>query len=193
MRKFLPSTFLCATVALFSSLAGCATTASVTALQPIEGSLTQYKKAVVVVASSPQVQWRDEISSVEARLKFALLDNLRASKKFQMVTDEAPLQAADSDLKILLTVSSLASSRSGGGWTPSVGIGVGGVFSGGSVAMGVGSPLPGSSGGLTVQVELLDAKTGRRLGYFDASATSGELAAQAQAIADKIVAEITAK
>jgi hypothetical protein len=46
---------------------------------------------------------------------------------------------------------------------------------------------------LTVQVELLGAKTGRRLGYFDASATSGELAAQAQAIADKIVAEITAK
>ncbi len=192
MRKFLPSTFLCAAVALFCSLAGCATTASVTALQPIEGPLTQYKKAVVVVTSSPQVQWRDEISSVEARLKFALLDKLRASKKFQMVTDEAPLQAADSDLKILLTVSSLASPRSGG-WTPSVGIGVGGVFSGGSVGMGVGSPLPGSSGGLTVQVELLDAKTGRRLGYFDASATSGELAAQAQAIADKIVVEITAK
>lgn len=191
MRK--SSRLICFSLAaIFASLAGCATTASVATLQPIEAPLTRYKKALVVVVSSPEVRWRDEKSSVEARLKFAVLEKLRAAKKFETVTDEVPARPADSDLKILLTISSLGSAR-GGGWTPSIGIGVGGVFSGGSVGVGMGSPVSSSTGGMIVQVELLDAETGRRVGYLDASATSGELAAQAQAIADKIVAEITAK
>jgi hypothetical protein len=192
IKIFLSPAILCAGLVAIS-FAGCSTSATVTALQPIEGTLSQYKRAVVAVASSPEVQWRDEKSSVEARLKFAVLEKLRGSKKFEIVTDEAPVQPADSDLKIVLTIASLGSQRSGGGWTPSVGIGIGGVFSGGSVGVGMGSPVSGSSGGMIVQVELLDAKSGRRLGYLDASATSGELAAQAQAVADKIAAEIAAK
>jgi hypothetical protein len=192
MTKYFWSALLCAAIALLVAVAGCATTASVTTLQPIEAPLTQYKKALVVVTSSPEVRWRDEKSSVEARLKFALMDKLRAAKKFQSVTDEAPAQPAASDLKILLTISSLGSARSGG-WTPSIGIGVGGVFSGGSVGVGVDSPVGGSSGGMSVQVDLLDAQSGRRLGYLDAAATSGDFAAQAEAIAEKVAAEIAAK
>jgi hypothetical protein len=192
MKKCFRRALLCAATALSVSIAGCGTTASVTTLQPIEAPLTRYKRALVVVVSSPEVQWRDEKSSVEARLKFAVLEKLRAVKKFETVTDEVPARPANSDLKILLTISSLGSAR-GGGWTPSIGIGVGGVFSGGSMGVGMGSPVSSSTGGMIVQVELLDAETGRRVGYLDASATSGELAAQAQAIADKIVTEITAK
>ncbi len=192
MMKLLPLTFLCAVAAL-ASIAGCVTTASIHTLQPIEENLSQYKNAIVVVTASPQSEVGFQY--VETRLKFAMLDKLRASKKFQNVTDQLPSDPADSDLKIVVTVTSLGSQHPSSVWGPSIGIGVGGVFSGGSVGVGVGSglPGPGPTVSLIVQVELLNAKTGRRLGYMDASATSGDIAAQAEAIADKVVAEITRK
>jgi hypothetical protein len=46
---------------------------------------------------------------------------------------------------------------------------------------------------LTVQVDLLDARTGKRLGYLEANARSGNAAAQADAIAEKVVREISGK
>lgn len=184
-----------AAIASFAIVAACSTTASVSTLQPIEENLSRYKKAVVVVAASPEVQWRDGVQYAETRLKFNMLDKLRASKKFQDVTDQLPAEPMDSELKIAATIVSSGSYCSGGYAGPSLGIEVGGGSGGGFFGMGVGTPLPapGSSGSLTVQVELLNAKTGKRLGYLDASATSGDVAAQAEAIADKIVAEITAK
>jgi hypothetical protein len=42
-------------------------------------------------------------------------------------------------------------------------------------------------------VELLTGQTDRRLGYIDAHARTGDLGAQADAIADKVVAEIATK
>jgi uncharacterized membrane-anchored protein YitT (DUF2179 family) len=187
-------TFRCAVVAAFVSIAGCATTASVSTLQPIEENLNQYKTAVVIVAASPEVQWRDGVSYVQSRIKFSMLDKLRASKRFQDVTDQLPSEPADSDLKIVVTVTGVGS-RSSGYVGPSIGIGVGGGSGGGFFGLGVGTPLPapGSTGGLSVQVELLNAKTGRRVGYLEASATSGDAAAQAEAIAEKVIAEIARK
>lgn len=187
-------TFCCAVVAAFVSIAGCATTASVSTLQPIEENLGQYKKAIVVVGAAPEVQGRDGASYVQSRIKFSMIDKLRASKKFQDVTDQLPSEPADSDLKIVVTVTGVGS-RSSGYVGPSIGIGVGGGSGGGFFGLGVGTPLPGpeSTGGLSVQVELLDVKTGKRLGAIDASATSGDVAAQAEAIAEKVVAEITVK
>lgn len=176
-------------------LAGCGTTASLHMLQPIDEPLSRYTRAIVTVASSPEVSWRDGVKYAEERLKFALLDKLRAAKKFNDVTGDAGARAADSDLKIALTLAGLGASGSSGGWGPSVGIGVGGGGGGGFFGLGMGAPLGGggSSSKMIVQVELLEAKSGRRIGYLDATATSGELAAQAQAIADKIVMEIAAK
>jgi hypothetical protein len=194
MSKLSALTFCCAVVAAFVSIAGCATTASVSTLQPIEENLGQYKKAIVVVGAAPEVQWGDGASYVQSRLKFSMIDKLRASKKFQDVTDQIPSEPADSDLKIVVTVTGVGS-RSSGYVGPSIGIGVGGGSGGGFFGMGVGTPLPGpgSTGGLSVQIELLDAKTGKRLGAVDANATSGDAAAQGEAIAEKVVAEITAK
>jgi len=193
--RFLHLTLRCAVLAAVASMVGCATTASITTLQPIEENLSQYKNAVVMVAGTLQVQSQDGFQYAQARLKFGMIGKLRASKKFQDVTDGLPPQPADYDLKIVVTVTSLGSERPGGGWGPRVGIGVGGVFSGGAAGVGVGTPLPGPGPtvALIVQVELFNAKTNRRLGYMDASATSGDTAAQAEAIADKVVAEITAK
>jgi hypothetical protein len=195
MSKLSALTFCCAVAAAFVSIAGCATTASVSTLQPIEENLGRYRKAIVVVGAAPEVQGRDGVSYIQSRLKLSMIDKLRASKKFQDVTDQLPAEPMDSDLKIAATIVSSGSYRSGGYAGPSLGIGVGGGSGGGFFGMGVGTPLPapGSSGSLTVQVELLNAKTGKRLGYLDASATSGDVAAQAEAIADKVVAEITAK
>jgi hypothetical protein len=193
--KILPIMFRFGLMAMAVFTAGCSTTATVTTLQPIEGNLDRYKKAVVMVTTSPDVQWRDEAKYVESRLKFGVVEKLKAANKFQDVTDELPSQPADSDLKIALKVVSLRSYSGGGYGGPSIGLGVGGGGGGGFFGMGLGTPLPGpgSSGGMIVQVELLDARTGKRLGYLDASATSGDVAAQAEAIADKVVAEITAK
>ncbi|HEY2987986.1 MAG TPA: hypothetical protein VGL11_09680 [Candidatus Binatia bacterium] len=190
--KFLPLVFCYAALAGLAS--GCATTATINRLQPIEENLTRYKRVFVATAATPEVQWRDGVQYAETRLKFALLDKLRAAKKFSDVADELPAQPADSDLKIVATVTSAGAPRPSYG-SPSIGIGVGGGSGGGFFGMGVGTPLPGpgSSGGLVVQVELLNAKTGRRLGFLDASATSGDAAAQAEAIAEKIVAEIARK
>jgi hypothetical protein len=187
-------TFCCAVVTAFVSIAGCATTASVSTLQPIEGNLGQYQKAMVVVGAAPEIQGRDGVSNILSRLKFSMIDKLRASKKFSDATDQLPSEPADSDLKIVVTVTGVES-RSSGYLGPSIGIGVGGGSGGGFFGMGVGTPLPGpgSTGGLSAQVELLDAKTGKRLGVIDASATSGDVAAQAEAIAEKVVVEITAK
>jgi uncharacterized membrane-anchored protein YitT (DUF2179 family) len=194
MSKLSALTFYCAVAAVIVSIAGCATTASVSVLQPIEENLGRYRKAIVIVGAAPEVQGRDGVSNVQSRLKYGLIDKLRASKKFQDVTDQLPSEPADSDLKIVVTVTGVGS-RSSGYVGPSIGIGIGGGSGGGFFGMGVGTPLPGpgSTGGLSVQVELLDAKTGKRLGYMDANATSGDAAAQAEAIAEKIVAEITAK
>jgi hypothetical protein len=194
MSKLSALTFCCTAVAAFGSIAGCATTASVRTLQPIEENLGQYKKAVVVIGAAPEVQSRDGASYVQSRIKFSMIDKLRASKKFQNVTDQLPSEPADSDLKIVATVTGVGS-RSSGYLGPSIGIGVGGGSGGGFFGLGVGTPLPGSgsTGALTVQVELLQAKTGRQVGYLEASATSGDAAAQAEAIAEKIVAEITRK
>jgi hypothetical protein len=195
--KIVTMTFLFGLMAVVVLTAGCSTTATVTTLQPIEGSLDRYKKAVVVVTTSPDVQWRDEAKYVESRLKFGVVEKLRAANKFQDVTDELPSQPADSDLKIALKVVSLRSYSGGGYGGPSIGLGVGGGSggSGGFFGLGMGTPLPapGSSGGMIVQVELLDSRTGKRLGYMDASTTSGDVAAQAEAIAEKVVAEITRK
>jgi uncharacterized membrane-anchored protein YitT (DUF2179 family) len=194
MSKLSALTFCCAVATAFVSIAGCATTASVSTLQPIEENLGRYRKAIVVVGAAPEVQSRDGASYVQSRIKFSMIDKLRASKKFQDVTDQLPSEPADSDLRIVVTVTGVGS-RSSGYVGPSIGIGVGGGSGGGFFGMGVGTPLPGpgSTGGLSVQVELLDAKTGKRLGAIDANATSGDVAAQAEAIADKVVAEITAK
>jgi uncharacterized membrane-anchored protein YitT (DUF2179 family) len=194
MSKLSALTFCCVVAAVIVSIAGCATTASVSTLQPIEENLGQYKKAIVVVGAAPEVQGRDGASYVQSRIKFSMLDKLRASKKFQDVTDQLPSEPADSDLKIVVTVTGVGS-RSSGYVGPSIGIGIGGGSGGGFFGMGVGTPLPGpgSTGGLSVQVELLDAKTGKRLGYMDANATSGDAAAQAEAIAEKVVVEISAK
>jgi hypothetical protein len=176
---------------------GCSTTATVTTLQPIEGGLDRYRKAVVSVTTSPDVEWRDEAKYVESRLKFGVIEKLKAANKFQDVTDELPSQPSDSDLKIVLKVVSLRSYSGGGYGGPSIGLGVGGGSrgAGGFYGLGMGTPLPGpgSSGGMIVQVELLDARTGKRLGFMDASTTSGDVAAQAEAIAEKVVAEITRK
>lgn len=188
--KLLPLTFLCAVAAL-ASIASCVTTASIHTLQPIEENLSQYKNAIVVVTASPQSEVGFQY--VETRLKFAMLDKLRASKKFQNVTDQLPSDPADSDLKIVVTVTSLGSQHPSSLYGPNIGIGVGGVFSGGAVGLSVGSPLPGPTTGLIVQVGLFNAQTGQKLGYIDASATSGGTAAQAEAITDKVVAEIAAK
>ena len=194
MTKPLARTLRCAVLTAVALIAGCSTTASISTLQPIDENLVRYKKAIVVVTASPQVQSQGGFQSVETRLKFALLDKLRASKKFQDVTDQLPLEPADSDLKIVATVTG-AGSRSGGTGGSSIGIGVGGFTGGGFFGLDVDTPLPGSgsNGGLIVQVEVLNAKTGKRLGYMDASATSGDAAAQAEAIAEKVVAEITSK
>jgi hypothetical protein len=194
MSKLSAPTFCCAVVAAFVSIAGCATTASVSTLQPIEENLNQYKTAVVIVAASPEVQWRDGASNIQSRLKFSMLDKLRASKKFLDVTEEPPSETSSTELKIVVTVTGMGS-RSSGYLGPSIGIGVGGGSGGGFFGLGVGTPLPGSgsTGALTVQVELLQAKTGRRVGNLEASATSGDAAAQAEAIAEKVVAEIARK
>jgi hypothetical protein len=194
MSKLSAFTFCCAVVAAFVSIAGCATTASVSTLQPIEENLSQYKKAVVVLGAAPEVQWRDGVSNIQSRLKFSMLDKLRASKKFSDVTDQLPSEPGDSDLRIVVTVTGMESRSSGYG-SPSIGIGVGGGSGGGFFGLGVGTPLPGSgsTGALTVQVELLQAKNDRRVGYLEASATSGDAAAQAESIAEKIVAEIARK
>lgn len=186
--------FRSAVLAALIAAAGCSTSASVTALLPIEENLGQYKKAIVVVGAAPEVQWRDGDSYVQSRLKFSMIDKLRVSKKFQDVTDQPPSEPADSDLKIVVTVTSVGS-RSSGYLGPSIGLGVGGGSGGGFFGMGVGTPLPGpgSSGSLSAQVELLNAKTGKRLGVMEANATSGDAAAQAEAIAEKVVAEIARK
>jgi hypothetical protein len=197
MKNLLPMAFRFGFVAAVVLTAGCATTATVTTLQPIEGGLDRYKKAVVVVTTSPDVQWRDEAKYVESRLKFGVVEKLKAAKKFEDVTDELPPQPADADLKIVLTVASLRFYSGGGYGGPSIGLGVGGGSrgAGGFYGLGMGAPLPGpgSGGGMIVQVELLDARTGKRVGYMDASTSSGDMAAQTEAIADKVVAEITRK
>ncbi|MGH7765920.1 MAG: hypothetical protein ACREQP_00575 [Candidatus Binatia bacterium] len=197
MKNLLPMTYRFGLIAVVVLTAGCSTTATVTTLQPIEGNLDRYKKAVVVVTTSPDVQWRDEAKYVESRLKFGVVEKLKAAKKFEDVTDEAPSQPADSDLKIVLTVSSLRFYSGGGYGGPSIGLGVGGGSrgAGGFYGLGMGAPLPGpgSGGGMIVQVELLDARTGKRLGYMDASTSSGDIAKQVEAIADKVVAEIARK
>jgi hypothetical protein len=197
MMKILTLQFRFVLIAGIALTAGCATTASISTLQPIEGNLDRYKRAVVVATTNLEAQWRDEAKYVESRLKIGVVEKLRAARKFQEVTEEPPAQPADSDLKIVLTVMSLRSYAGGGYGGPSIGLGVGGGGGGGGgfFGLGMGAPLPGpgSSGGLIVQVELLDARTGKRLGYLDASATSGDVAAQAEAIADKVAAEITAK
>jgi uncharacterized membrane-anchored protein YitT (DUF2179 family) len=194
MSKLSALTFCCAVVAAFVSIAGCAMTASVSTLQPIEDNLGQYKKAIVVVGAAPEVQGRDGASYVQSRIKFSMLDKLRASKKFQDVTDQPPSEPSDSDLKIVVTVTGVGS-RSSGYLGSSIGLGVGGGSGGGFFGMGVGAPLTGSgsTGGLSIQVELLDAKRGKRLGYMDANATSGDSGAQAEAIAEKVVAKIMRK
>ena len=194
MTKLLARTFRCTVLTAVALIAGCSTTASISTLQPIDENLARYKKAIVLVTASPRVQSQGGFQSVETRLKFALLDKLRASKKFQDVTDQFPLEPADSDLKIVATVTGMGS-RSSGYVGPSIGLEVGGGSGGGFFGMGVGTPLPGSgsNGRLIVQVEVLNAQTGKRLGYMDASATSGDAAAQAEAIAEKVVAEITSK
>jgi hypothetical protein len=100
-------------------------------------------------------------------------------------------------LKIALKVVSLRPYSGGGYGGPSIGLGVGGGSGGvgGFYGLGMGTslPSPGSSGGMIVQVELLDARTGKRLGFMDASASSGDIAKQTEAIAEKIVMEITRK
>jgi hypothetical protein len=182
-----------------AAAAGCSTAVSVNTLQPIESSLGRFKKAIVQVAAAPEAEWRDEARIVEQRLKFAMLDKLRASKKFDDATDELPAEPADSDLKIVLTIASLRSYPGGGYGGPSIGVGVGGGSwrggGGGFFGLGLGTPwpAPAASGSLTVQVDLLDARTGKRLGYLEANVRSGNTTAQADAIAEKVVAEISGK
>jgi hypothetical protein len=197
MKNLLAMTYRFGLMAVVVLTAGCSTTATVTTLQPIEGGLDRYKKAVVAVTTSPDVQWRDEAKYVESRLKFGVVEKLKATRKFQEVTDEVRPQSADSDLKIVLNIVSLQSYSGGGYGGPSIGLGVGGGSrgAGGFYGLGMGTPLPapGSSGGMIVQIELLDARTGKRLGFMDASTTSGDIAKQVEAIGEKVVAEITRK
>ncbi|HEY3304696.1 MAG TPA: hypothetical protein VGL70_14290 [Candidatus Binatia bacterium] len=197
MKNLLAMTYRFGLMAVVVLTAGCSTTATVTTLQPIEGNLDRYKKAVVAVTTSPDVQWRDEAKYVESRLKFGVVEKLKATRKFQEVTDEVRPQSADSDLKIVLNIVSLQSYSGGGYGGPSIGLGVGGGSrgAGGFYGLGMGTPLPapGSSGGMIVQIELLDARTGKRLGFMDASTTSGDIAKQVEAIGEKVVAEITRK
>jgi hypothetical protein len=194
--KILSMRFCLGLMAAVIFTTGCSTTATVTTLQPIEGSLGRYKRALVVVTTGPDAQWRGEAEYVEIRLKFGVVEKLKAAKKFEVVTDELPSQPADSDLKIVLKIVNLRSYSSGYGG-PSIGLGVGGGSRGvgGFYGLGMGTPLPGpgSSGGMIVQIELLDGRTEKRLGTMDASTNSGDLAAQAEAIAEKVVAEITRK
>jgi hypothetical protein len=194
--KLLQMTIRFGLMAVIILTAGCSTTATVTTLQPIEGNLDRYKRAVVVVTTGPDAQWRDEAMYVESRLKFGVVEKLKAAKRFEVVTDELPSQPAETDLKIVLKVVNLRSYSSGYGG-PSIGLGVGGGSrgAGGFYGLGMGTPLPGpgSSGGMIVQVELLDSRSGKRLGFMDGSASSGDLAQQAEAIAEKVVAEITRK
>lgn len=170
-------------------LAGCGASASLHTLQPVEERLSRYDKAVVTVAIAPEAAWREGARFAADRVKFSLVEKLRAAKKFREVADQEG-RAADADLKIALTLASLAAGYSGG-WSPSIGIGVGGGSSSGAAGIGIGGyPYSGSSGGMIVQAELLDAKSGRRVGYFDATATSGDVPAQAEAIAEKLAAAI---
>jgi hypothetical protein len=99
-------------------------------------------------------------------------------------------------LKIVLKVVSLRSYSGGGYGGPSIGIGGGGGSRGVGGFYGLGMdtfPASGTGGSVIVQVELLDARTGKRLGFLDASASRGDLGEQAAAIAEKIVAEIARK
>ncbi|MBI4524418.1 MAG: hypothetical protein HY695_11490 [Deltaproteobacteria bacterium] len=171
---------------------GCGTTASVRTLQPIEENLSPYKHAFVLVTATPHVRSQPGYQSAETALKFRTISKLNATKIFQDVTDRLPSEMTDSDLKIMITVTSLgtASERSWAG--PHVGIGMGHVFSGGAFGIGMDTVLPAPAVGLIVRVELFNAKSDRMLGSIDSTATSGDLVAQAEAITDKFVAEITA-
>jgi hypothetical protein len=184
-----------AMAALFVCLAGCTTTSSVRVMQPIEENLARYKRAYVVVTAAPGIQSEPLFEYTQSRLKSAMTEKLKASGAFQEVLDKPPPNPTDSDLKVVATITSLGTERS---YTaPSagvdVGIGTGGGGFGAIFGLGLGTVLPAPRPGLMTNVEILTGQTERRLGYIDAHARTGDLAAQAEAVADKVVTEITSK
>jgi hypothetical protein len=176
-------------------MAGCTTTSSVRVMQPIEENLAKYKRAFVVVTAPPEIQSQTLFEYAQSRLKSAMTEKLKASRTFQEVLDKPPADPTDSDVKVVVTITSLGTERT---YTaPSagvdVGIGTGGGGFGAIFGLGLGTVLPAPRPGLMTNVEILTAQTERRLGYIDAHARTGDLGAQADAIADKVVTEITTK
>jgi hypothetical protein len=189
--------FSWAAAALAALLAGCTTTSSVRVMQPIEENLAKYKRAFVVVTASPAIQSEPLFEYAQSRLKSAITEKLKASGTFQEVLDKPPADPTDSDVKIVVTITSLGT-ESRPYAAPSagvdVGIGTGGGGGFGAVfGLGLGTILPAPRPGLMTNVEILTAQTDRRLGYIDAHARTGDLGAQADAVADKVVTEITTK
>jgi hypothetical protein len=182
--------------ALVVFLAGCTTTSSVRVMQPIEENLSRYKRAFVVVTAPPEIQSQTLFEYTQSRLKSAMAEKLKASRTFQEVLDKPPANPTDSDLKIVVTITSLGTeSRPYAGPTAGVdvGVGTGGGSFGAIFGLGLGTILPGPRPGLMTNVEILTAQTERRLGYIDAHARTGDLGAQADAVADKLVGEIATK
>jgi hypothetical protein len=175
---------------------GCATTSSVRVMQPIEENLARYRRAFVVVTAAPHIQSEPLFEYTQGRLKSAITEKLRAARAFPEVLDQAPANPTDSDLKIVVTITSLGTERSYSAPSAGVDVGIGTGGGGGFGAvfgLGLGTVLPAPRPGLMTNVEVLTAQTDRRLGYIDAHARTGDLGAQADAIAEKVAEEITAK
>ncbi|MGH7833977.1 MAG: hypothetical protein ACREQK_10055 [Candidatus Binatia bacterium] len=188
--------FLFGLASMCVSMGGCTTTSSVQVMQPIEENLSRYKRAFVVVTAAPEIQSQPLFEYTQTRLKSAMTEKLKASRTFQEILDKPPANPTDSDLKIVATITSLGT-ESRPYAAPSagvdVGIGTGGGGFGAVFGLGLGTILPAPRPGLMTNVEILTAQTERRLGYIDAHARTGDLGAQADAVADKVVTEITTK
>jgi hypothetical protein len=163
-------------------------------MQPIEENLGKYKRVFVVVTAPPEIRSQPLFEYTQTRLKSAITEKLKASRAFQEVLDKPPSNPTDSDLKVLVTITSLGT-ESRPYATPSagvdVGVGTGGGGFGAVFGLGLGTILPAPRPGLMTNVEILTAQTDKRLGYIDAHARTGDLGAQADAVADKVVTEIT--
>ena len=155
---------------------GCASTATVRSIKPIEGDLSQYKNAFVAITASPYVQQNQGglqvFQSVEAKLKNGMVAKMKASGIFQNVSAEMSSEPTESDLKIIVTVDQ---------------------FIYGTKLEGLTNVLPLAGPRLRVGVELFNAKTGRKLAHFQLVATTSDSYAQADAVAEASIAEIVAK
>jgi hypothetical protein len=151
---------------------GCASTASTRSIQAIEGNLSQYKNAFVTIRAAPFVQAQMEFQHVGAGLSTRMVNKLKASGLFQEVSENVPLEATESDLKIVVTVDQ---------------------FVYGTKLEGLTNVLPLVGPRLGVQVEMFNAKTGQKLAHLESVATSSDSYAQSEAIAENIVTEIIAK